>query len=140
MSDAKTQPTGVPADTFLATVEPAVRRTDAIALRDLLAGITGEPAEMWGPSIIGFGRYRLVYESGREGDWPVIGFSPRKASLVVYLASGFSEKAELMRRLGQPKTGVSCLYLKRLADIDMDALRELCEWSVAQVRGHHPHC
>jgi hypothetical protein len=101
----------------------------------LLHDVTGEPAVMWGPSIVGFGSYR-----GPTGDWPVIGFSPRKAETVVYLTPEFDGKADLLARVGPHRDGVSCLYMKRLADVDMAVLRELCERSIRAVRETSPRC
>lgn len=132
---AKTRPTDVAPDEFIAAVPHAGRRADAQALHALLAEVTGEPAVMWGPSIVGFGCYR-----GPTGDWPLIGFAPRKAETVVYLTPGFDGRAGLLARLGPHRDGVSCLYLKRLADVDADVLRELCIRSVAMVRATSPRC
>ncbi|GAB2505631.1 hypothetical protein [Lysobacter humi (ex Lee et al. 2017)] len=129
----KTRPTDVPPDTFIAAVPHAGRRADAQALLALLGEVTGERAVMWGPSIVGFGSYR-----GPTGDWPVIGFSPRKAETVVYLAPEFEGRAALLARLGPHRDGVSCLYMKRLADVDLAVLRELCERSVRAVGATAP--
>jgi len=95
--------------------------------------VTGCEPKMWGPSIVGFGRYHYKYESGREGDWPLTGFSPRKQALTVYIMAGFRRYEELLDRLGKHKTGKSCLYLKRLEDVDLEVLRELVHESVEQV-------
>lgn len=134
-SEPKTRPTDVPPADFIAAVPHVGRRGDAQALLALLGDVSGERAVMWGPSIIGFGSYR-----GPTGDWPVIGFSPRKAETVVYLATAFDGRDALLARLGPHRLGVSCLYLKRLADIDMGVLRELCERSVNVARTTPPHC
>jgi hypothetical protein len=93
---------------------------------------------MWGPSIVGFGEYHLVYESGREGDWPIAGFSPRKKELTLYIAGGFDRYAALMKKLGKYRTGKVCLYIKRLADVDMKALEELVAASVRYMREKYP--
>ena len=96
-----------------------------------MRSVTGEPPVMWGPSIIGFGSYHYRYESGRSGDAPLAGFSPRKANLVVYLVGGFEERyPELLEQLGPHRTGKACLYLRRLGEVDLDALRQLVERSV----------
>ena len=93
---------------------------------------------MWGPGIVGFGQYHYRYESGREGDWFLTGFSPRKANLTLYIMAGFERYEDLMSRLGPHKTGKSCLYVKRLPDLDKGVLRELVEASVAHMRRTHP--
>ena len=95
--------------------------------------VTGEKAVMWGDSIVGFGTYHYVYASGREGDWPVTGFAPRKQALTLYIMSGFDQYDELLARLGKHSTGKSCLYIKRLSDVDVDVLRELVAESVAHM-------
>ncbi|MFI2650681.1 DUF1801 domain-containing protein [Micromonospora fulviviridis] len=131
-----TVPTGASVDDFLAAVPDDRRRADAERLCALLGDITGEPPVMWGPSIVGFGSYRYTYESGRTGDWPLVGFSPRKQQFVVYLVGGFEERyPSVLARLGPHKTGKGCLYLKRLDDIDERALRELVERTVRVHKG-----
>jgi hypothetical protein len=101
-----------------------------------MRSVTGEPPVMWGPSIVGFGSYHHRYESGRTGDAPLAAFSPRKANLVVYLVGGFEDRyARLLEQLGPHKTGKACLYLKRLGDVDLDALRQLVERSMQVARG-----
>ena len=97
----------------------------------MLEEVTGEKPVMWGPSIVGFGRYRYRYDSGREGEWMVTGFSPRKNDLTLYLMPGFEQHADRLAKLGRHKTGKSCLYLKRLADVDMAVLETLVHESVA---------
>ena len=138
MSELKTRPTDASVEDFINTVENARRREDARAVCALLGEITGEKPVMWGESIIGFGRYTYVNTTKTPADWPIIGLSPRKASLTVYVMPGFDERADLMARIGKVKTSVSCLYINRLADVDMVALRELCEWSVATMRARYP--
>jgi hypothetical protein len=110
------------------------RPGDARTVCDLLARVTGEPAVMWGPAIVGFGRQHLRYDSGRELDWMVIGFSLRKASTTIYLSDRLKAYADLLSRLGKHTTSVACLYLKRLADVDPAVLEELLTRSVAHVR------
>src|SRR5206468_12467043 len=108
---------------FLDTVADPARRADAKRLRTLMERVSGEPAAMWGPSIVGFGAYHYKYESGREGDMCRIGFSPRAGEFALY--GGFLRSPELLARLGRHKTGKGCLYLKRLADIDLGVLEEM---------------
>ena len=124
----------VTVEEFLAAVPNDTRRTDAAVVARLMEDVTGEPPAMWGPSIVGFGRYHYRYATGREGDSPVVGFSPRKAQLVVYLMDGFDEYGDLLARLGKHSTGKACLYLKRLADVDLAVLEQLVQRSVDTVR------
>lgn len=138
MSQNKTQPTAVSAAGFLSAVEHEQRREDGKVLLEMMRRITGEEPVMWGPSIVGFGRYHYKYESGREGNHFLTGFSPRKASLSVYIMPGFSEQADLMARLGKHKTGRSCLYINKLADVDLTVLEELVTKSVAWMRARYP--
>lgn len=129
----KTQPTSVSPAKFLAGLEDDKKRTDAEWLLQMMEAVTGEPAVMWGPSIIGFGTYRYQYPSGREGEWMLTGFSPRKTALTVYLMSGVERETELLAKLGKYKTGKSCLYLKRLSDVNTEVLREMVAISVQKV-------
>ena len=99
---------------------------------------TGEPAEMWGTSIVGFGSYHYKYESGREGDFMLAGFAPRKQALTLYIMGGHERHAELFAKLGKHRTGSSCLYINKLADVDLDVLREIVAESVAHMRREHP--
>ncbi|MDO9074511.1 MAG: DUF1801 domain-containing protein [Rubrivivax sp.] len=130
-STPKTVPTGVPVASFLATVADPARRADCETLVSLMEAATGERGQMWGGALVGFGLFRYHYASGQGGDWPVVAFSPRKTDLSVYIMPGFERHADLLQRLGRHKTGKSCLYLKRLADVDIDVLRQLIEASVA---------
>ncbi|WP_346536890.1 DUF1801 domain-containing protein [Micromonospora sp. DPT] len=136
MATLKTAPTTASVDDFLAGVPDETRRRDAIAVRDLMRQVTGEPPTMWGDAIVGFGhRHRhLRYASGRELDWFLVGFSPRKAATTLYLGEGFPEMEQLLARLGRHTVGKGCLYVKRLADVDLDVLTELVRASVAQAR------
>lgn len=135
-SEPVTRPTDADVEAFLATVENETRRNDAHHLIELMTEVTGEPPVMWGPSIIGFGSYHYRYATGREGDAPLAGFSPRKQNLVIYLVGGYEDRyAKLLEQLGPHKTGKACLYLKRLADVDLEALRTLVERSVRFGRG-----
>lgn len=131
MSTPKTQRTDADVRTFLAAVEPAARREDSFILLDLFTSVTGMQAALWGTSIVGFGSYHYASERSRqEGDWPLTAFSPRKAALSVYIMPGFSTYGSMLKRLGKYTTGSSCLYIKRLSDIDLDVLRELVTISV----------
>ncbi len=133
----KTVPTRQPVVRFLAKVD-AKRRPDCERLVEIIGSVVGEGPVMWGASIVGFGKYRYVYESGREGEMPVAGFSARSNAIVVYILSGFDREAELLARLGTHKAGKSCLYIKSLADVDAKVLKELIKRSVAEVRRRHP--
>jgi hypothetical protein len=129
-------PTSADVDAFIDAVPDERRRSDARELCELMRSVTGEPPVMWGPSIVGFGSCHYRYESGRTGDAPLAGFSPRKANLVVYLVGGFEDRyPKLLDKLGPHKTGKSCLYLKRLGDVDLDVLRQLVERSMRVGRG-----
>ena len=134
MTELKTQRNHGDVMEYLDSVENQRRREDSLVLLDVMGEITGEPAEMWGGSIVGFGSYHYVYESGREGDWFLTGFAPRKQSLTLYIMPGFEHYDDLLARLGKHKIGRSCLYINKLADVDMDVLRELVAESVAHMR------
>ena len=138
MAENKTRPTAASVEAFLAAVPDPQRRSDAERLRAMLERVSGEPAAMWGPSIVGFGRYSYRYDSGREGEAPLIGFSPRAKELVVYLADGFERRRALLDRLGKHRAGKSCLYLKRLADVDESVLEALAAESLAHLREAWP--
>ena len=124
MSTLKTQPTDASVDAFLHTIEDERKRRDSFTLLQLMQDITGEAPQMWGDSIIGFGRYRYRYASGREAEWFLTGFSPRKRNLTLYIMSGFDEYDALLDKLGKHKTGKSCLYVNKLDDVDLGVLRE----------------
>lgn len=123
---------------YLESVENKRRRDDALALLEMMGEITGEPATMWGTSIVGYGSYHYRYESGREGDWFLTGFAPRKASMTLYIMPGFERYDDLLARLGKHKIGRSCLYINKLADVDMSVLKELVAESVAHMRQSYP--
>ncbi|HRD45222.1 MAG TPA: DUF1801 domain-containing protein [Caulobacter sp.] len=127
--EPKTRPTGASVEAFLDAVEHAGRREDGRTVAGMLAEVSGETPVMWGPSIVGYGSYR-----GPTGDWPLIGFSPRKANLVLYIMKGFAGSEDLLARLGKHRTGGACLYLNRLTDIDEAILRQLAAESVAYMR------
>tara|TARA_R110000868_G_scaffold94728_1_gene261094 strand:+ start:963 stop:1385 length:423 start_codon:yes stop_codon:yes gene_type:complete len=134
MAEMKTKATTASVSTFLKAVENPVRRADALAVKDLMSRITGWRPRMWGPSMIGFGQYHYKYDSGREGDLFVTGFSPRKASLVIYIMPGYRDYGPLMAKLGKLKTGKSCLYINKLADVDLKVLETLIRKSVAYMK------
>ena len=121
----KTKPTDIDPRAFVAAVEHPTRRSDAETLLDFFDRVTGMTAKMWGPSLIGYGSYHYKYESGREGDMLITGFSPRKANLVFYIMPGYQDLSDKLARLGKHKIGKSCLYVNKLADIDMDVLEEI---------------
>lgn len=134
MAELKTKPNDASVEAFLNGITDARKRRDALALLTLMREVTQSEPVMWGSSIVGFGSYHYKYESGREGDWFITGFSPRKQDLTVYIMQGFERFGALMRKLGKYKTGKSCLYIKTLDDIDLSTLREL----VAQAVKHFP--
>ncbi len=129
----KTSATDGSVEGFLDSVTDAKRRNECSVVLDIMGRVTGAPPVMWGPSIVGFGSTVLTYESGRTLDWFVIGFSPRKAALTVYIQDGFPKYAELLSALGPHSTGRSCLYLKDLAAVDVAVLEEICRRSVQAV-------
>jgi hypothetical protein len=137
MAELKTQKTGASVTDFLNAVEHPKRRQDSFAILDLMREITGEEPAMWGPSIVGFGGYHYKYASGREGDWFLTGFSPRKQNLTLYIMPGFDRYENLLAQLGKFKTGKSCLYVNKLEDVNLDVLRELVKQSVQHVQETH---
>lgn len=134
MSDLKTRPTGASVEAFIDAVEHPRRREDARTLLELMHRVTGEEPVMWGPSIVGYGSYHYRYASGQEADWPVVGFSPRKQNLSIYIMTGFEASDALLSRLGKHKTGKSCLYVNKLADVDLEVLETLVRASVAEMK------
>ncbi len=133
MVELKTKQNKASVTGFLRGIEDPQRRKDCRTVLELMKEVTGSRPRMWGDSIVGFGSYHYKYASGREGDWFVTGFSPRKANLTLYIMAGFSRYKELLAKLGKHKTGKSCLYIKSLADVDLAILRQLVEDSVAHV-------
>jgi hypothetical protein len=133
MAQNKTQKTSASVTTFINDIPDPDRRRDCRELAKLMREVTGKPARMWGPSMVGFGDWHYEYESGRSGDWFVVGFSPRKHDLTLYLMSGFTGMEALRKRLGPHRTGKSCLYVKRLDDVDRDVLRQMIERSAARM-------
>lgn len=133
MAELKTKINDSSVKEFLDSVEGESKRNDSYQVLEIMKEITGEEPRMWGISIVGFGSYHYKYESGREGDWFVAGFSPRKQAITLYIMSGFSKYDELMSKLGKYKTGKSCLYIKKLSDVDEEVLRKLITTSVNYV-------
>lgn len=130
MTGLKTKPNEASVGMFLNSVENEKKRTDCLEILKLMQEVTGDQPKMWGDSIIGFGEYHYKYTSGREGDWFLVGFSPRKQNLTLYIMSGFDEYDFIMDKLGKYKTGKSCLYINKLEDVDKNTLRELVRLSV----------
>lgn len=137
MTENKTRPNNNFVIAFLNSVEGEEKRKDSHALLQLFKSITLEPAVMWGESIVGFGSYHYKYDSGREGDMCITGFSPRKSNFSIYIMSGFSNYQDLLEQLGPHKTGKACLYVKRLSDIDMDVLSEIIRSSYLHYKNKH---
>ena len=137
MSEAKTKPTRASVAQFIAALTPEQRRLDALAVMKLMKQATGEAPRMWGPSIVGYGRYLMTYAGGRQAEWMVTGFSPRKAGLVLYIMNGFPRQEALKAKLGKCKTGGGCLYVNRLSDVDSSLLAEMVEASFAHKRRKH---
>ena len=138
MADNKTKPTKLSVAAFIDALTDQTRRADAKALVKLMQSATGEKPKMCGPSIIGFGSCHYKYDSGREGDMPLAGFSPRKAATVLYITTGFSDFEALRARLGKHTAGKVCLYIKKLADVDQKVLAALLVKSVAAMRARYP--
>ena len=125
MAQNKTQVTAQAVTDFIASVDHPTRRADAVTLDGLFRKVTGWKPQMWGPTIIGYGTYHYVYDSGREGDFLATGFSPRKANLSLYIMPGYAEMGDMLDRLGKYKTGKSCLYINKLSDVDINVVEEI---------------
>ena len=138
MAEAKTQRTKRSVDAFLNTIPDEQKRQDAFAIVDIMRQATKAEPVMWGSSIVGFGTYRYKYASGREGEWPLTGFSPRKQNLTLYIMGDFEQRDELLKSLGKFKTGKACLYINRLDDVDLPTLRKLVKLSVQHMIKTHP--
>lgn len=138
MAELKTKPTEQSVTVFLDSIEDEKRREDSYAILALMREITGAEPRMWGDSIVGFGNYHYKYASGREGDWFLAGFSPRKRNLALYIMAGLGGYDELLARLGKYKTGKSCLYINKTEDVDMGVLRDLVQQSVEHMRQTNP--
>lgn len=137
MAELKTQRNKASVKTFLDKNTDEATRADCEALIKLMKSVTKAEPEVWGTSIVGFGSYHYKYTSGQEGDWPISAFSPRKQNLTIYIMAGFERYPELMAKLGKYKTGKSCLYVKRLADVDLRVLKELVSESVKFMKSHY---
>lgn len=134
MAELKTKLTDASVEAFLDGVADERKRQDCYTILAMMQEVTGTEAKMWGDSIVGFGSYHYKYASGREADWPLTGFSPRKQNLTLYIMSGFEQYDELLGRLGKHSTGKACLYIKRLQDVDLVTLKELVRLSVEHMR------
>ena len=137
MAELKTKQTDESVNAFLNSITDEQKRKDAFAISKLMQTATKSPPKMWGSSIVGFGNYHYKYASGREGDWMLIGFSPRKQNLTLYIMAGFEQYGALLKKLGKYKTAKSCLYINRLNDIDLPTLKELIKQSVNHMRKTH---
>jgi hypothetical protein len=136
MAELKTKPTQASVKEFLNQISDKERREDCFAIAKMMEEVTGDKPKMWGPSIVGFGTYHYKYASGREGDWPVTGFSPRKKDLTLYIMMGFEKHPELMEQLGKHSVGKSCLYIKRLSDVHLPTLKKLIKASVKDLKDY----
>ncbi|ARI77351.1 DUF1801 domain-containing protein [Halobacillus mangrovi] len=139
MYDLKTKENDNNVIEFIEAVDPKKRKEDAYRLLDIFTETSGYPARIWGASIIGFGSYHYKYESGHEGDAPLVGFSPRKARISLYLAAGDPSRDELLNQLGKHKTGKACVYINKIDDIDIDVLMKLIIQSVNHLKKSYPH-
>lgn len=137
MAENKTRPTQASVAEFMNAIDDRQMRADARKVAAMMRKATGKRAKMWGPSIVGYGSYHYRYASGREGDHLITGFSPRKQALTIYIMPGFSRFSKLMSKLGKYRTGKSCLYIKRLADVDEAVLDRLIRESVVHMRAHY---
>jgi nucleoid DNA-binding protein len=133
MAELKTKPNDQDVEAFLNSVENEKKRQASYTLKELMEEVTGAEAKMWGDSIVGFGNYHYKYKSGREGDWFLTGFSPRKQNLTLYIMASFSGYDNLLKDLGKYKTGKSCLYINKLEDVNLDVLQELVKQSAEHV-------
>ena len=138
MSDLKTGKNDSNVIGFINGIEDEQKRRDCHEVMQIMKEVTGKDPEMWGNSIVGFGSYHYKYESGREGDWFLTGFSPRKQNLSLYIMAGFSQYESLLADLGKYKTGKSCLYIKRLQDVNLDILRKMIDSSVLMIEKKYP--
>ncbi len=138
MAELKTQKNDADVEAFLNNVEPDKKRQDSFAIMNLMQEVTGEEPVMWGPSIVGFGSYRFKYESGRTGEWMLVGFAPRKQNLTLYIMPGFEHYDQLLSKLGKFSTGKSCLYIKKMEDVDEGVLRKLVHQSVEHMKKTNP--
>jgi len=138
MPETKTRATEVAVEDFIAAIEHPQRRADALVLDQIFRRVTGFVPRLWGPSIIGYGRYAYTYDSGHSGETCATGFSPRKANLVVYILPGYADFDALLERLGKHKLGKACLYINRLSDIDLEILEQLIRAGLADLGTRWP--
>ena len=136
MAENKTKPTKLSVDKFIKSQPDEQVRKDCAVISKLMSEATGEPPKMWGPGIIGFGSYHYKYATGREGDMPIVGFSPRKQALTLYIWMYGPQQAALLKKLGKHTTGKWCLYIKRLSDVDLPTLKKLIQSSVKRLKTH----
>jgi hypothetical protein len=138
MAELKTKPTEQSVEDFLNAIPDEQKRADAFAIVKLMKQVTRAEPKMWGSSIVGFGSYHYKYASGHEGDTCLVGFSPRKQNLTLYLMLGVADYSDLLNKLGKHKTGKGCLYINKLADVDVPTLKELIKQSVKQLKAMYP--
>ena len=134
MAELKTKPTKVSVEKFLDGIADETRREDCFKVAQMMEEITGEKPVMWGPSIVGFGSYHYKYASGREGDWPIAAFSPRKKDLTIYIMPSIQQFSELTEKLGKHGSAKSCLYIKRLSDVHVPTLKKLIRLSIKTMK------
>ena len=134
MAELKTKPTDISVGAFIASLPDEQKRQDCLVILELMKEVTGAEPKMWGESIIGLGSHHYRYASGTEGDWFMVGFSPRKQNITIYLMYGVEDHPEIMKKLGKYKTGKACLYIKHISDIDLEALKELIIFAVEETR------
>jgi len=139
MAEAKTKLTEKSVDSFIGTVEDDKVREDCYTIINLMEKATAKKPKMWGPAIVGFGKYTYKYESGRSGEICMVGFSPRKANITLYILAGFSQQAELLQQLGKHKSGKGCLYIKKLADVNINVLESLIKESIRFLKEKYPN-
>lgn len=137
MAENKTRATSASVSAFLSGIEDRQQRSDLKKVAAMMRRATGERPRMWGPAIVGYGSYHYRYDSGREGDFMITGYAPRKQAMAIYILPGFERFGNLMERLGKFKTGKSCLYIKRLADVDEQVLERLIRDAVKYMREHY---
>ncbi|MEM1332891.1 MAG: DUF1801 domain-containing protein [Actinomycetota bacterium] len=137
MSSNSTQPTDVDPHAFVAAVEHPTRRANSAQLLELMSAASECEPVMWGATLVGFGRYRYEYDSGRSGEWFMCGFAPRKSNISIHLQPGYDDLDEPLARLGKHRMGASCLYVNKLADVDLTVLDEIVRHSVSQLRATH---
>jgi hypothetical protein len=138
MAEAKTKANNASVDAFLDSIPDDQARKDCRAVAEIMQSAAKAPPQMWGTSIVGFGAYRMKYADGREADWPITAFSPRKQNITLYIYGGFGEYDKLMAELGKYSCGKSCVYIKRLSDVDLPTLKKLIKGSVQHVRKKNP--